>query len=88
MKDENITCTEPGHFAYGSAEEPTLQPGNALIKIKRVGICGTDLHAFEGTQAFFNYPRILDHELAEELVDFDDAPGFEKGEEINFYSVF
>jgi len=33
-----------------------------------VGICGTDLHAFEGTQPFFNYPRILGHELAVEVV--------------------
>jgi 2-desacetyl-2-hydroxyethyl bacteriochlorophyllide A dehydrogenase len=33
-----------------------------------VGICGTDLHAFEGTQPFFNYPRVLGHELAVEIL--------------------
>ncbi len=83
-----LTCTEPGQFAYGTAEIPELQPGNAIIKIKRIGICGTDLHAFEGTQPFFSYPRILGHELAGELIDFDDAPGFEKGEAVTFIPYF
>jgi 2-desacetyl-2-hydroxyethyl bacteriochlorophyllide A dehydrogenase len=34
-----------------------------------VGICGTDLHAFEGAQPFFTYPRILGHELAVEVIE-------------------
>ncbi len=54
-----LTCIEPVQFAYGTAEIPELKPGNANIKIKRIGICGTDLPAFKGTQLFFNYPRIL-----------------------------
>ncbi|MVN20018.1 zinc-binding alcohol dehydrogenase family protein [Mucilaginibacter arboris] len=83
-----LTCTEPGSFAYRNAEAPSLQEGEAIIKIKRIGICGTDLHAFEGTQPFFSYPRILGHELAGELVDFDDAPGFEKGEAVTFIPYF
>ncbi len=83
-----LTCTEPGQFAYGTAEMPELKPGNAIIKIKRIGICGTDLHAFEGTQPFFNYPRILGHELAGELIDFDHAPGFTKGEAVTFIPYF
>ena len=67
---------------------PVLQPGNALIKIKRIGICGTDLHAFEGTQPFFNYPRILGHELAGELIDTGGAEGFEKGEAVTFIPYY
>jgi threonine dehydrogenase-like Zn-dependent dehydrogenase len=38
-----------------------------------VGICGTDLHAFEGTQPFLTYPRILGHELAVEVVAIGDG---------------
>ena len=85
---KTLTCTEPGAFAYGFAEMPELRPGNAIIKIKRIGICGTDLHAFEGTQPFFSYPRILGHELAGELVDFDDAPDFKKGEAVTVIPYF
>ena len=45
-------------------EKPTLKTGHAIIKIKRIGICGTDLHAFNGVQPFFTYPRVLGHELS------------------------
>jgi 2-desacetyl-2-hydroxyethyl bacteriochlorophyllide A dehydrogenase len=85
---KTLVCTEPGNFEYATAERPTLQKGHAIIKIKRIGICGTDLHAFEGTQPYFSYPRILGHELAGELVEFDDAAGFEVGEAVSFIPYF
>ncbi len=40
-----------------------------LLKMRRLGICGTDLHAFNGKQPFFTYPRILGHEIAAEVVE-------------------
>ncbi|MBC7722848.1 MAG: alcohol dehydrogenase catalytic domain-containing protein, partial [Pedobacter sp.] len=64
-----LVCSTPGEFKYKQAELPVLQDGYTLLKIKRIGICGTDLHAYEGTQPFFNYPRILGHELAAEIVE-------------------
>ncbi len=83
-----LTCVQPGEFAYQEAEQPKAEKGRAIIRIRRIGICGTDLHAFEGTQPFFSYPRILGHELSGELVEFDDAPGFEKGEAVTFIPYF
>lgn len=83
-----LVCKAPGNFEYESVDKPALKPGRAIIRIKRIGICGTDLHAFEGTQPFFNYPRILGHELAGELVDADGAPGFTKGEAVTFIPYF
>lgn len=85
---KTLVCTTPGTFEYIEGEKPALTPGNAIIKIKRIGICGTDLHAFEGTQPFFNYPRILGHELSGELVEADGAGGFEKGEAVTFIPYF
>ncbi len=85
---KTLVCTQPGQFNYISKEEPQLTKGHAIIKIKRIGICGTDLHAFEGTQPFFEYPRILGHELAGELVAVDDAPGFEIGEAVTIIPYF
>jgi threonine dehydrogenase-like Zn-dependent dehydrogenase len=66
-----LVCTEPGNLKYESVAKPALRKGHAIIKIKRIGICGTDLHAFEETQPFFEYPRILGHEISGELVAFD-----------------
>lgn len=85
---KTLICTTPGQFEYSGGEKPTVSKGNAIIKVRRIGICGTDLHAFEGTQPFFTYPRILGHELAGELVAFDDAPGFEVGETVTFIPYF
>ncbi len=85
---KTLVCTEPGKLQYASAEKPQLKKGQAIIRIERIGICGTDLHAFEGTQPYFNYPRILGHELAGELIAFDDAPGFEVGEKVTFIPYF
>jgi threonine dehydrogenase-like Zn-dependent dehydrogenase len=85
---KTLVCIKPGEFEYVTGEKPQLQKGHAIIKIRRIGICGTDLHAYEGTQPFFEYPRILGHELAGELVDFDEAPGFEKGEAVTFIPYF
>ena len=81
---KTLVCTRPGNFAYSSAEKPQLTPHHSIIKIERIGICGTDLHAFEGTQPYFEYPRVLGHELAGELIAFNDAPGFCAGEAVTF----
>lgn len=83
-----LVCTRPGEFAYEEILQPQAKEGHAIIKIKRIGICGTDLHAFEGTQPFFEYPRILGHELAGDLVAFDNAPGFALGEKVSFIPYF
>jgi 2-desacetyl-2-hydroxyethyl bacteriochlorophyllide A dehydrogenase len=85
---KTLVCIRPGLLEYNSSEKPQLEKNHAIIRIKRIGICGTDLHAFEGTQPFFNYPRILGHELAGELVEFDNAPGFEKGESVSFIPYY
>lgn len=85
---KTLVCIKPGYFEYQSVAKPELTQGHAIIKIKRIGICGTDLHAFEGTQPYFAYPRILGHELAGELVEADDAPGFKIGEAVTFIPYF
>ena len=74
-----LTCVNPGVFEYSSIPDAVASEGNSLLRIRRIGICGTDLHAFEGTQPYFNYPRVLGHELAGEIVTTDNA-AFEKGE--------
>jgi len=85
---KTLVCVEPGILEYKTRNHPRLMSGQAIIKIKRIGICGTDLHAFEGTQPYFKYPRILGHELAGELIEFDQANGFEVNESVTFIPYF
>ena len=65
-----IVLEEPFQLSLQQVAEPT-NPGRdeALVQVKRVGICGTDLHAFGGQQNFFSYPRIMGHELAVEVLE-------------------
>jgi 2-desacetyl-2-hydroxyethyl bacteriochlorophyllide A dehydrogenase len=66
---KTVILNEPGHFELIDTQAPPPPAADeAQLKVLRVGICGTDLHAFTGTQPFFNYPRILGHELALEVV--------------------
>jgi len=83
-----LTCSEPGLFEYKDVDMPVLQPGEVLLAIKRIGICGTDLHAFEGTQPYFNYPRILGHELAAEIADANGHEGLAEGEAVTLIPYF
>lgn len=84
---KSLVCITPHRFEYHEKEKPFVEEGFSLLKIKRIGICGTDLHAFEGTQPFFNYPRILGHELAAEYLS-GDAIGFRQGERVTFIPYF
>lgn len=76
-----LVCTTPRQFDYINTEMPVAAEGETLLKIERIGICGTDLHAFEGTQPYFNYPRILGHELAATIVQTK-AVGFTAGDKV------
>lgn len=84
---KSLICITPRQFEYKDIQMPSPEKGESLIKISRIGICGTDLHAFEGTQPFFNYPRILGHELAAKYVS-GDAEGFKEGERVTFIPYF
>ncbi len=66
-----IRLEQPGRLALLSTESPptSIQPEEAVVRVHRIGVCGTDIHAFNGKQPFFNYPRILGHELGVEVVE-------------------
>jgi 2-desacetyl-2-hydroxyethyl bacteriochlorophyllide A dehydrogenase len=67
---KTIRLEEPGRLALLSTEGPpaSIQPDEALVRVHRIGVCGTDIHAFNGRQPFFSYPRILGHELGVEVL--------------------
>src|SRR6204780_3955447 len=80
MTIKTVTLEQPGRFTLSKTQEPAAPGlGEVLVRVLTVGICGTDLHAFEGTQPFFTYPRVLGHELAVEVVD-SNGSGFKAGD--------
>jgi L-gulonate 5-dehydrogenase len=67
----------PHEVEIREVERPSPVPGEALVQIEAVGVCGSDLHAYEGTQPFFRYPQIGGHEVVGtvvELVPHEEPP--------------
>jgi len=78
-----IICQEPGSFLLKEKDKPVKGRNEALLKVKEIGICGTDLHAYGGNQAFFTYPRILGHEIGAEIVEIEDNDqGLKNGDKV------
>ncbi|RPD41187.1 zinc-binding alcohol dehydrogenase family protein [Chitinophaga barathri] len=68
-----LVLQQPGEFTWTEKPHPGQPPeGYALLRIKHVSVCGTDLHAYKGRQPFFTYPRILGHEVAAEVTAIGD----------------
>jgi 2-desacetyl-2-hydroxyethyl bacteriochlorophyllide A dehydrogenase len=64
-----ITLEQPGQFSMSEASAPAApQPGEALVRVHCVGVCGTDIHAYRGKMPYLTYPRILGHELGVEVI--------------------
>lgn len=68
---KTIVCEEPHRFVLREAPEPEPGKDEALLRVRRIGICGTDLHAYCGNQPFFTYPRVLGHELSGEIAEIN-----------------
>ena len=80
---KSIVCEKPWQLKMKDMDLPEVKPGEALIRVRRVGICGTDLHAFKGEQPYFTYPRILGHEISGEIVEVGkNSYGFKQGDPV------
>ena len=64
-----LLCANPGSLLVEERAKPVPAKGEVLVRIRRAGVCGTDLHIFEGTHPFLAYPRVIGHELAGEVVE-------------------
>ncbi len=64
-----LLLEKPQHFVPLDLPEPAApHAGEALVRIHRIGICGTDYGGFLGKMPFYSYPRIPGHELGVEVL--------------------
>ena len=64
-----LQLEKPQHWRrIDISEPPAPGPGEALLQVHRVGICGTDFSGYLGKMPFFSYPRIPGHELGVEVL--------------------
>ncbi|MEQ1768568.1 MAG: zinc-binding alcohol dehydrogenase family protein [Devosia sp.] len=64
-----VVCQKPGLLSHSERPAPVRGTAEVLVRVRRIGICGTDYHIYEGNQPFLSYPRVMGHELAVEVVE-------------------
>ncbi len=60
--------TEPGKIAFREVPVPEPGPDQVLVKIKKIGICGSDIHVYHGTHPYTSYPVTQGHEVSGQIV--------------------
>ncbi|MCC6093780.1 MAG: alcohol dehydrogenase catalytic domain-containing protein [Eubacterium sp.] len=60
--------TSPGEITFRKIPVPVPGPDQVLVKIKRIGICGSDIHVYHGTHPYTNYPVTQGHEVSAQIV--------------------
>jgi 2-desacetyl-2-hydroxyethyl bacteriochlorophyllide A dehydrogenase len=75
-----LRCDEPGRLTIIQRDVPSAGPGEVLVRIRRVGICGTDYHIVQGNQPYLEYPRVIGHELAGEIAEAPSGSSFKSGD--------
>lgn len=61
---QQLILAAPGRFIEREVDSPSNATDEALMQINRVGVCGSDFHAFAGRHPAYIYPRVLGHELS------------------------
>src|ERR1043166_6826326 len=63
-----LVIKKPGEAAVESVPEPVVTDEMLLLKVRMVGLCGSDLNSFRGKNPLVTFPRIPGHEVAATIV--------------------
>ena len=75
--------TAPGKIGFHEVPVPEISEGEVLIKIMKIGICGSDIHVYHGEHPFTSYPVTQGHEVSGEVVKTGRAvTGFVPGQKV------
>lgn len=73
----------PKTISFREVDIPTPGPDQVLVKIKKIGICGSDIHVFHGKHPFTSYPVTQGHELSAQIVALgSNVSGYEAGQRV------
>lgn len=73
----------PGKIEFKEIDKPAPNENEVLIKIKRIGVCGSDIHVYHGKHPYTSYPVVQGHELAGEIVGIGSkASAFKVGDKV------
>lgn len=67
--------TAPGQIEFREVADPMAGPGQVLLKIMKIGVCGSDIHVYHGKHPFTAYPVTQGHEVSAEVVATGEGVG-------------
>ncbi len=83
-----LVLKEYGRFIYDEVPEPSLSPGDAMIRVKACGICGSDVHGMDGSTGRRIPPIIMGHEASGVIVAAGpEVHDFRVGDRVTFDST-
>ncbi|WP_373505415.1 zinc-binding alcohol dehydrogenase family protein [Aestuariivirga sp.] len=77
-----VLCANPRELHLIERPVPVPGQGEALVRIRRIGVCGTDMHIWQGNQPYFAYPRVMGHELSGEIVEAPKGSSLKAGDHV------
>ncbi|MDR1571273.1 MAG: alcohol dehydrogenase catalytic domain-containing protein [Clostridiales Family XIII bacterium] len=73
---------KPGAVRVEEAPIPAPGPGEVLLKVRNIGICGSDIHIYEGLLPFVTFPVVQGHEMSGEVVDAGGSARLKNGDRV------
>ena len=77
--------TRPGEIEFREVEKPVLSRNQVLIQVKRIGVCGSDIHVYHGLHPYTRYPVVQGHEVSGVIAEVHpDVQGLSVGDKAVF----
>ncbi len=83
-----VLCVKPFELAVEACAEPQRHDREVLVRIRRVGLCGTDYHIYAGKHPYLAYPRVIGHEISGEVIESDPRSPFRPGQLVTLNPYF
>jgi L-iditol 2-dehydrogenase len=75
MRMYQAVMTQPGQITIRSVDRPAPQPGEVLINVRRIGVCGSDIHVYHGQHPYTSYPVVQGHEVSGVIAELGQGVG-------------
>ena len=76
--------TQPGKIILREVPQPGLQPDEVLIQVRRIGVCGSDIHVYHGLHPYTSYPVVQGHEVSGVMAEVGGGGRFSPGDKVVF----
>ncbi len=82
---QQAIMTNPGNIEFREIPRPIPQPDEVLIQVKRIGVCGSDIHVYHGLHPYTSYPVVQGHEVSGLVAELGkEVKGFSLGDKVVF----